>query len=217
MVRNMRWAAAALVLGTASVAAAQSDQETLGEKAERTEDKTEQAVDDKVDAVKMSGGANNFGQMNQLVISQDFNINMGFDLNGDGQADQFNVAISPSADFFIQQNLSIGGFVTLAHSFREGDDPTDIGVGVRAGYNQMLAENASVWPRIGFSILNAENPQGPLGSTAGETSFIISLDAPVLFHPANHFFVGFGPAVSFKLGGVDGVGLSLNSLVGGYF
>lgn len=209
MVRNIRWAAAALVLGTASVASAQSG-ESLPEKAE-------QQAEEKVDQVKMSGGASNFGLVNQLVISQDFNVNLAVDLNGDGQSDAFRIALSPAADYFIQQNLSIGGFVRVDHTFTRGDNPTTIGAGVRAGMNFPVAEAASFWPKVAFAIANSDIPSGGIGSTGGSTSAVISLEGPVLFHPATHFFVGFGPAVNFRIGGAEGIGLALNSVVGGYF
>ena len=55
------------------------------------------------------------------------------------------------------------------------------------------------------------------GATGGDFAFIANLSAPILFHPANHFFVGLGPSLGFKVGGAEGLNLSVNSLVGGYF
>jgi hypothetical protein len=210
MVRNIRWAAAAVVLGTASVAAAQEDQ-SLPEKAE------EQA-EQKVEQVKASAGAANFGHVNQLVISQDMAFNLATDINDDA-TDSLSIELSPAADYFIQENLSLGGFVTLDHTIIGGGaaDVTNLGIGVRAGYNIPVAENASIWPKVGFAIANRDVPGATGGSTGGDTSAELSVDAPVLFHPANHFFVGFGPAVTFRIGGADGIGLALNSVVGGYF
>ena len=211
MVRNIRWAAAAVVLGTATVAAAQEGQ-SLPEKAE------EQA-ESKMDVVRSSGGAANFGRVNTLVISQDMAFNLSFDLNGDDQPDALRIRLAPAADYFIQENLSLGGFVTLDHTIIGGGaaDVTNLGIGVRAGYNIPVAENASIWPKVGFAIANRDVPGATGGSTGGDTSAELSVDAPVLFHPANHFFVGFGPAVTFRIGGADGIGLALNSVVGGYF
>ena len=212
MVRNIRWAAAAVVLGTATVAAAQEDQ-SLPQKAE------EQA-ESKVEMVKSGGGAANFGQVNQLVISQDMAFNLSFDFNGDGEADVLRLRLAPSADFFIQENLSIGAQAYLDQAFvgDNREDVTNLGLGVRAGYNIPVTEAASLWPRVGVSIERNDIPTDQnSGATGGDLAFVVDLSAPVLFHPANHFFVGFGPAVNFKLGGADGVGLSLNSLVGGYF
>jgi hypothetical protein len=207
MVRNIRWAAAAVVLGTASVAAAQ-EQSLPG--------KAEEQAESKMEMVKSSSGAANFGLVNQLVIAQDFAFNLSTDINDDA-SDSLAFTLSPAADFFIQENLSIGGFVTIDHEFREGENPTTLALGVRAGYNIPVAENASVWTRVGFAIANRDEATLGAGSTGGDTSAELSLSAPVLFHPVNHFFVGAGPSVTFRIGGADGIGLALTSLVGGYF
>lgn len=208
MVRNIRWAAAAVVLGTASVAVAQEDQ-SLPEKAESQ-------AEQKIEQVKASAGAANFGHVNQLVIAQDLAFNLSTDINDDA-SDSLAFTLSPAADYFIQENLSLGAFLTIDHEFREGENPTTLAVGVRAGYNIPVAENASLWPRVGFAIANRDEATLGAGSTGGDTSAELSINAPVLFHPANHFFVGFGPAVTFRIGGADGIGLALTSLVGGYF
>ena len=212
MVRNIRWAAAAVVLGTATVAAAQEGQ-SLPEKAE------EQA-ESKMDQVKASGGASNFGHVNQLVISQDMAFNLSFDLNGDGEADALRLRIAPAADYFIQENLSIGAQANIDQTFigDGSEDLTNFGVGVRGGYNIPVTEAASIWPRVGLSIeRNDLKTDQNSGATGGDFAFVATLSAPILFHPANHFFVGIGPSLGFKVGGAEGLNLSVNSLVGGYF
>jgi hypothetical protein len=207
MVRKMQWAAAALVLGTASVAAAQD--ESLPTKAK------EQA-ESKVETVKSSAGAANFGHVNQLVIAQDMSFSLSTDLN-DNASDSLHILLKPAADYFVMENISLGAIVTIEHTFQEGPNPTNLGVGARAGYNLPIAENASVWAKVGFAIANRDQASLGAGSTGGDTSAEITLDVPVLFHPVNHFFVGFGPLVTFRVGGADGIGLALNSTVGGYF
>ena len=211
MVRNIRWAAAAVVLGTATVAAAQEDQ-SLPEKAE------EQA-ESKMDVVRSSGGAANFGRVNTLVVSQDMAFNLSFDLNGDDQPDALRIRLAPAADYFIQENLSIGAQAFIDHNFvSDSDDLTNLGLGARAGYNIPMSESASLWPKVGVSFeRNDVKTDQNAGSTGGDLALIVNLSAPVLFHPVNHFFVGFGPSVALKVGGAEGLNLSLNSVVGGYF
>jgi hypothetical protein len=211
MVRNIRWAAAAVVLGTATVAAAQEGQ-SLPEKAE------EQA-ESKMEQVKASGGAANFGRVNQLVVSQDMAFNLSFDLNGDDEPDQLRIRVAPAADYFIQENLSIGAQFNIDQTFvSDSPDLTNFGVGVRAGYHVPVAELASIWPRVSVSVeRNDLKTEQNAGSTGGDFAFVANLSAPLLFHPANHFFVGLGPSLGFKVGGAEGLNLSVNSLVGGYF
>ena len=212
MVRNIRWAAAAVVLGTATVAAAQEDQ-SLPQKAE------EQA-ESKVEMVKSGGGAANFGQVNQLVISQDMAFNLSFDFNGDGEADVLRLRLAPAADFFIQENISVGALAYLDQSFvgDNREDITNLGLGVRAGYNIPVSEAASLWPKVSLSIERNDIPTDQnSGATGGDLAFVANLSAPLLFHPANHFFVGLGPSLALKVGGAEGLNLSLNSVVGGYF
>jgi hypothetical protein len=212
MVRNIRWAAAAVVLGTATVAAAQEDQ-SLPEKAE------EQA-ETKVEIVKSSGGAANFGQVNQLVISQDMAFNISFDFNGDGEADVLRLRLAPAADFFIQENLSIGALAYLDQSFvgDNREDITNLGLGVRGGYNIPVSESASLWPKVGVSLERNDIPTDQnAGATGGDLAVVVELNAPLLVHPANHFFVGLGPSLALKVGGAEGLNLALNSVVGGYF
>ncbi len=212
MVRNIRWAAAAVVLSTATVAAAQEGQslpEKAGEQAET-----------KMEMVKSSGGAANFGQVNQLVISQDMAFNLSFDFNGDDEADVLRLRLAPSADFFIQENLSIGAQAYLDQAFvgDNREDVTNLGLGVRAGYNIPVTESASLWPKVGVSIERNDIPTDQnSGATGGDLAFVVDLSAPLLFHPVNHFFVGVGPALALKVGGAEGVNISVNSVVGGYF
>lgn len=212
MVRNMRWVAVAAVLGTASVAAAQEDQ-SLPEKAVGQ-------AEEKVEQVKASGGAANFGQVNQLVISQDMAFNLSFDINGDGEADALRVRIAPAGDFFIQENLSIGAQAYIDQTFIGNDveDLTNLGLSARAGYHIPVSESASLWPKVGVGFeRNDFKTDQNSGGTGGDLAVVVNLSAPLLFHPANHFFVGMGPMFALKVGGAEGVNISLNSVVGGYF
>ena len=65
----------------------------------------------------------------------------------------------------------------------------------------------SVWPRVGLSYAGV-NESAPLGSD--DKHLQLNVSVPFMFHPLNHFFVGFGPAVD-----VDVTGHSKTTTIAG--
>ncbi|MBF5045744.1 hypothetical protein FGE12_25275 [Aggregicoccus sp. 17bor-14] len=202
MLRKMQWAAAALVLGTASVAAAQSDEPAINQVPEKTSEKVQQ--------VKSSADAGNFGRMNQLVIDGAFDARLGYRTTDD----KFYINVAPGLDYFIKDNVSVGASVNLGTTIGDGDDETQIGGQLRLGYNMPVAETLSLWPRAKAGIVYSSSSAINSPKT---TSFLLGVEAPVLFHPVNHFFVGAGPKIDFFLGDGSGVDLGVQTIVGGYF
>ncbi|HET9450810.1 MAG TPA: hypothetical protein VFO83_08015 [Aggregicoccus sp.] len=198
----MRWVAVAAVLGTASVAAAQSEEPAIEQVPEK--------VDEKVAEVKAGGGAGNFGQVDQLVLANDFDMRLGYR----DTDEKFYIRLAPAADYFFQENLSLGAAVQLGTTIGEGPEVTTLGALVRAGYNMPFQETLSLWPKLGFGIFH-QNSSTQLAPDT--TSFQIQLSAPVVFHPANHFFVGAGPNLDIFLGDGSGFDIGIRTVVGGYF
>jgi hypothetical protein len=156
----------------------------------------------------VSGG--DFGSAGQLVISDDLSGSIGY-RSVSGPGDAFFINLSPAADYFLKDNLSLGGFVTLNTAFRSGDDPLTVGLGVRAGYNIPMSSTVSVWPRLGLSVEHTNE-------LLGDRTFLeISLTAPFLVHLAPHFFVGGGPGLITQLGDDTVATLQVSTIVGGYF
>lgn len=205
MVRNMRWAAVAVVLGTASVAAAQSEGSS-----ESAIDQVDDKMGEKVESVKAGGGAGNFGRADQLVITGDFDMGLGYRTTDD----KFYIELAPSGDYFIQDNISIGAGLVLGTTVGDGPDSTSLGANVSLGYNMPVAETLSFWPKVRTGIIHQDTSSIEGADT---TAFQIGLFAPVMFHPANHFFVGAGPNIDFFLGDGSGVDLGLSTVIGGYF
>jgi hypothetical protein len=159
-------------------------------------------------AQEAAGTAGGFGAAGQLVISSDLLGSMGYK-SVSGPGDNFFVVLDPAADYFLKENLSLGGFVTLETAFQEGEDPLTVGLGARAGYNIPMNEKVSVWPRLGLAVLH---------TSEGDRTFLeVSLTAPFLVHLAPHFFVGAGPGLVTQLGDDTVAVLSVSTLVGGYF
>jgi hypothetical protein len=151
-----------------------------------------------------------FGSVGQLVISADFSGGLGY-RSVSGPGDEFFIQLRPSADYFIKENLSIGGFIRMATALRDGNDPLAVGVGLRGGYNIALKEGISVWPQLGLAVEHED------AFLRDDTYFEISLTAPFLLHLAPHFFVGGGPGLTTQIGDDTTATLGIFTVVGGYF
>jgi hypothetical protein len=159
-----------------------------------------------------AGAAGSFGSAGQVVISSDFTGEVGY-TSVSGPGDQFVIDLRPSLDFFLKDNLSLGGFVYLGTAFQRGDDPLLVGVGIRGGYNIPLTSSVSVWPKLGLGVVNSDD----FGNFGDRTFLEVSLSAPFLVHLAPHFFFGGGPGLITQLGDDTVATLHVSAVVGGYF
>ncbi|WP_223640419.1 hypothetical protein [Corallococcus sp. EGB] len=165
------------------------------------------------------GRASEFGHEGQVVISQDLNGFLGYNT----ASDVFLIRLEPSADYFLQQNLSVGASALVAFGF---GDSTVVGLGVlgRVGYHLPLSERVSLWPKAGFGVQFAHVPNH------SDVNFVLDFNAPILFHLTPRFFIGAGPQVRAlisqdvgSLGSEQGyfsgndVTLGITTTVGGYF
>jgi hypothetical protein len=165
------------------------------------------------------GSASSFGQAGQMVIGQDLSGFLGYNT----ASEVFAIRLEPSADYFLQQNLSVGASALVGLAF---GDSTAVGLGVmaRLGYALPLNERVSIWPKVGFGIDFTHVTGG------SDVSFVLDVNAPILFHVTPHFFVGAGPQVRALIS--DGIGslgsdqgyfsgadvtLGISTTVGGYF
>jgi hypothetical protein len=108
------------------------------------------------------------------------------------------IIIAPAADFFVIDNLSVGGqllFESLSSSIPNSPTITGWGIGPRVGYDIAFADNFSIWPSVYFQYRSLS-----ISNNGGSTSLgTLGLFAPVLFHPVPHFFLGLGPIVQTDL------------------
>lgn len=190
--RSMWNACAALVLGTATVASAQEAEQNPIERIE--------------------GAADTFGQAGQLVINQDFDLELSYSTSG---SDAFTILLAPGADYFISNNISLGAGLNFGQIFTSGEDATSIGLNVRVGYNLMYSDALSFWPKLQAGFVYNKTTSFQFGNDG--TYFEVGVFAPVLLHPTNHFFIGLGPNVDIQVGDVDGLTLGARSVIGGYF
>ncbi|NMO14763.1 hypothetical protein [Pyxidicoccus fallax] len=189
--RGIRWVGAALALGVASVASAQESP---------------------VEKVEESTAAGSFGETGQLVISQELQFNLTYNTAG---TDNFTIVLAPGADYFLRENLSVGAGVSFGQIFQEGEDATSVGLNVRLGYNLPYDKNLSLWPKLTVGFLYNKETTFLFGPDG--TFFQLGAFAPIVLHPASHFFVGLGPNLDILLGDSEGLSFGVRSVVGGYF
>jgi hypothetical protein len=151
-----------------------------------------------------------FGARGQLAISSDAGLSIS-NTSVDGiDGSSTSVIMRPAIDYFIVDYVSIGGFLGVEYNSAPGGNSTSVSVGPRIGYNILLSERLSIWPKLGFSFASTTQETDevtlPSGATIGgdeesNTSIQLNLFAPVMFHPVQHFFIGFGPAFDLDLSG----------------
>jgi hypothetical protein len=146
-----------------------------------------------------------FGDQNQLVISNDTSFELSGSSSSNGGPSTFTLNIEPAIDYFVIQNLSVGGLVQFDHtnsSDAAAGSSNSWGVGARVGYNLAIGDALSFWPKLGFlyrgESFSSTQPGSPQASTSGG-AFDLVVFAPLLLHPINHFFPGIGPFVQTDL------------------
>jgi hypothetical protein len=141
-----------------------------------------------------------FGAPGEIVIRGDFE---GHLRNG------WELRLHPSIDYFIANNLSVGGLVGL--QYNSGNPSTTIvDLGVRAGYNLAIVNQVTFWPTVGISYSHFSS-----GMNSGSSTFL-EIFAPFLYHIVPHFFVGAGPVFDLSLDN-NGNSYGLQTTIGGWF
>lgn len=150
-----------------------------------------------------------FGARTQIAISSDVGLSIeNTSVSGvDGSVTTFRA--HPAIDYFVIDNLSVGGFLGLDYISTPGGSSTQFSIGPRVGYNIAFAERFSIWPKVGLSLATTSQKNdvvaAPGGGTTSQstsnTSVAFNLFVPVMFHPVEHFFLGFGPVVDADLSG----------------
>jgi len=158
-------------------------------------------------AVAANSPSGVFGDKGQLTISSDAGLSISSTSTSGVDGSTTNVTLRPAIDYFVLNNVSVGGFVGLDYTSTSAGHTTSFAIGPRVGYNFAFSERFSFWPKLGFSYtsssVTSDAPVVP-GATApsvGGDHLALNLFAPVMFHPVQHFFLGFGPALDTDLSG----------------
>ena len=139
-----------------------------------------------------------------------------------GGGSSTDIVLAPSADYFIAPSVSVGALVGFASGSAGGLDTTTFGLMPRAGFHLNLTDVLSIWPRLGIGYFHT-SVSAAAGDASGYTVPLL-VEAPVLWHPATHFFIGAGPMVSTELvNKAEGNDLpkttnfGITTMIGGYF
>lgn len=149
-----------------------------------------------------------FGERGQLTISSDAGLAISNTSTNGVNGSTTDLTLRPAVDYFVTNNVSVGGFVGLDYASTNGAHSTTFAIGPRAGYNLAFSEHFSFWPKLGFSYSSSSAttagppvPGTPAIPDASGNHLALNLFAPVMFHPVQHFFLGFGPALDVDLTG----------------
>jgi hypothetical protein len=158
-----------------------------------------------------------FGDRGQIVLSADFELTIRTQWSdGDDPRSSSSFAVGPSFDAFVSDDFTLGAFAsygaTKSRAFAPdgslGDYTTTTGaLGGRIGFNAPLGRWISWWPRfsLGWSestsvaAIIVPSASATESSRAGydytQSGFYVYLQAPLLVHPAPHWFLGAGPTL----------------------
>jgi hypothetical protein len=186
-----------------------------------------------------------FGDRGELVFSELLGASFGVLGYSKSSAGSSTFGLSPAFDYFVDQDVFVGVSSFLRYSSNTTAQRVKSygwsgGAYVHFGRNVPLSNLFSLKIKVALGASHAsstiENPNFdsnwngfPFGvSHAQETIIVVDMYAPLLIHPAPHFFVGFGPEAYFdpyhSIGGDAGsttdhmryfVGAS--STIGGWF
>ncbi len=149
-----------------------------------------------------------FGERGQLTISSDAGLSVSNTSTNGVDGSTTELTMRPAVDYFVANNVSVGGFVGLDYKTASGAHSTTFAIGPRAGYNLAFSEHFSFWPKLGFSYSTSNTTSStavPPGTesalNASGNHLALNVFAPLMFHPVQHFFLGFGPALDVDLTG----------------
>jgi hypothetical protein len=160
------------------------------------------------DNTRVTGPAEVFGAAGQIAISSDAALVIQRRTISDVSGGTTSIQLAPAADYFVINNLSVGGFVGFDYVTSGDNDSSRFSIGPRVGYNLPFSDLISIWPKAGFSFAHTSSTvstPGPNNSRVSVTNtadaFALNLFVPVMFHPVRHFFAGFGPFLDADLSG----------------
>ena len=154
-------------------------------------------------AVAANSPSGVFGERGQITISSDAGLSISNTSTSGVDSSTTKLTLRPAVDYFLVNNVSLGGFVGLDYTSTSGVHSTTFAIGPRVGYNLAFAERFSFWPKLGFSYSSSsatvDVPSSSLNASGNHLA--LNVFAPLMFHPVQHFFLGFGPALDVDLTG----------------
>jgi opacity protein-like surface antigen len=148
-----------------------------------------------------------FGHAGELALSSDAAL-----IIQHSSEDVTTLQLSPAADYFVIDRLSVGGFISLDYTKSGRSDGSRFGIGPRVGYNFGLSDTFSIWPKAGLAYTHsststtvAETDTMTTETSRDGDALALNLFVPFMVHPVKHFFAGFGPFLDADLSGKNRV------------
>lgn len=154
--------------------------------------------------------ADRLPQQGTFVVTNE--ANLGFEQRvNDPTGTSFT--LQPALQYFLSQNVSVGGSVLFGYTSGGGQSTTAFGIAPEIGYDLTLSDTWSFWPEISVGVRTYSASPGTSSTLA-----YASINGPFLIHPAEHFFFGAGPGLSLGLAGDNKVtAINVGFVIGGYF
>jgi hypothetical protein len=169
-----------------------------------------------VPAVEARTPAAMFGATHQLAISSDAGLSISNTSQSGGHGSTTTINLAPAVDYFVMDHFSVGGFLRFDWTHVPDGHSTVFGIGPRVGYDIPFSSIFSVWPKLGLSFATTSQSQNG-GSSETSNNLALNIFVPVMLHPAEHFFLGFGPAFDVDLTGkVKSTTIAGRLTIGGY-
>jgi hypothetical protein len=122
--------------------------------------------------------------------------------------------IAPSADVFVTDHLSVGGFVQVAHTSgtaKSGAQQIDLpGTTTlmfmpRVGFYAPFSDRLGLWPRLAFGWSSVDSVQFASAGGAPVTdtfrSMVLDVDLSLVYRLNETFFLKTGPEIGLTIGG----------------
>lgn len=161
-------------------------------------------------ALAFGGTARELEKQGTFAVTN--NAGFGFD-HAFTHPDSTTFSLRPALDYFVIDNLSLGGAVEFDFASGFGPpgspDSTTFQLDPDIGYEVALSDTWSVWPTLSVPIVFPSRAQAQVA---------LQIFVPFLVHPAEHFFFGLGPGL-FQLLSNPGPTTHLigQFSIGGYF
>src|SRR6266849_295419 len=166
-------------------------------------------------------GEDRFGARGQVVPFG----GIGYSHSAGNGVSSDSVSLAPGALWFVDDDFALG--LSAFFGYRSLSQPTPAASTTRttsfggtpmAAVALPLSERVAFFPQAGVSYSWQRVSVPEPGFTQTSHSVILQGFAPLLFIPAPHFFLGFGPSLSWIVEGAgsDTIAVGLGSQIGGY-
>jgi hypothetical protein len=147
-----------------------------------------------------------FGDRGQIALSTESALQVSSASTSGVPGSTTTLTLGPTIDYFLVKSLSIGAFVLFDYTKAGDNHSTRFVVGPQVGYNFTLSDLISVWPKIGMSFASTDRTtavsiDGRTNASTTNSNLALNVYVPMMFHPVQHFYAGFGPFLDVDLSG----------------